>query len=311
MDVLSQIADATAAVTGTAGPAVVTIGRSGRGSGVVIAAGRVLTNAHNLRDRTTQVTFHDGRSSQGAAAGIDIDGDLVVLQADTGDVTPVTWGDPGQLRPGTGIFALARGAGAGFRTTFGTVSALGQTFRGPRGRRLGGAFEHTAPLARGSSGGPVTDAEGRLLGVNTSRRGQGFYIALAADETLRSRVEAMSRGEVVQRPQLGVGLAPSVVANRLRRAVGLAEREGLLVQHVADDSPAQRSGLEAGDLLVAAARRPLARIDDLMEALDSVEAGSSLTLTVVRGVDERTVTVTLQSDAPPDEGQDSSSPSSP
>ena len=291
MTVLAEISEATTVVADRAGPAVVAIGRDSRGTGVVVAPGRVVTNAHNLRDRTTQVTFADGRAAQASVTGVDVDGDLAVLEVDTADITPLTWGEPSQLRPGTPVFGVARRGANGVRTTFGTVSATEQSFRGPRGRRVTGAFEHTAPLGRGSSGGPVTDTEGQLLGINTSRLGEGFYLAVPADQRLRDRVDALARGEAPVRAQLGVGLAPSAVANRLRRSVGLAPREGLLVQTVLQGAPGEAAGLAPGDLLVAAGERPLSRIDDLMETLDSLTADSSLTLTVVRGVDERTVTV--------------------
>ena len=291
MTVLSEISEATTVVADRAGPAVVAIGRSSRGTGVVVETGRVVTNAHNLRDRTTQITFADGRTAQASVVGVDVDGDLAVLEVDTGDTVALEWGDAADLKPGTPVFCVARRGANGVRTTFGTVSATGQSFRGPRGRRLTGAFEHTAPLGRGSSGGPVTDTEGRLLGINTSRLGEGFYLAVPADEDLRKRVDALGRGEVPVRPQLGVGLAPGAVANRLRQTVGLPPRDGLLVQMVVPGGPAAEAGLEPGDLLVAAGDQSLQRIDDLMEALDGIDVDAALVLTVVRGVDERSVSV--------------------
>ncbi|MPZ89010.1 MAG: PDZ domain-containing protein [Nitriliruptorales bacterium] len=292
MNVLSDIAAASAIVTDRAGPAVVSIGRNARGAGVVIAEGRVLTNAHNLRDRTTTVTFVDGRSEQGTVAGLDVDGDLAVLTVDTSGVIPLEWPqDAPVLRPGTPVFALANAGGRGLRATFGTVSAVNQTFRGPRGRRIAGAVEHTAPLGRGSSGGPTLDIEGRLIGINTNRLGDGFYLAIPADSDLRARVDALGRGESPTRLRLGVGLAPARVANRLRRAVGLPERDGLLVQHVEEASPADRAGLRQGDLLVEAAGRPLSRADDLLDTLEGLEAEASLALGVVRGVEELSVSV--------------------
>ena len=290
MDLLTSIAQTTAAVGERAGPTVVAIGRNSRGAGVVIAPGAVLTNAHNLRDRTTQITFADGRQEQGTVQAADIDGDLAVIGVDTADIGPLEWATDAP-RAGTPVFALARRGTEGLRTTFGTVSATDQAFRGPRGRRLTGAFEHTAPLGRGSSGGPVTDAEGRLLGINTSRLAHGFYLALPADSDLRGRVDALLKGEAPARPRLGVGLAPSAVANRLRRSVGLPERDGLLVQAVVADEAADRAGLDVGDLIVAVDGEPVARIDDLMTALDTVTEATALTLTVVRGTEQRTVAV--------------------
>ena len=290
MGVLEEIAAASTRVADVVGGAVVAIGRTGRGSGVVVAQGKVLTNAHNLRDRTTAVTFADGRQVQGSVAGIDVEGDLVVLEVDTGGVTPIEWAES-PVVPGSVVFALANPGGRGVRATFGTVTAADQAFRGPRGRRIKGAFEHTAPLSRGSSGGPVVDSDGRLLGINTSRVGEGFYLAIPADVEVRGRVDALARGESTQRPRLGVGLAPSRVANRLRVAVGLPERDGLLVQAVDPDSPAARAGLAHGDLLVEAAGQPISRADDLLEAIEAVAPGTTLTLRVVRGVEEREVAV--------------------
>ncbi len=293
MDVLQEISTATTRVAERTGGAVVAVGRNSRGSGVVIAPGKVVTNAHNLRDRTTQITFADGRVAQATATGVDVDGDVAVLDVDTGDVEPPAWGDAAMLRPGSPVFGLARRGLAGLRVTFGTVSAVDQAFRGPRGRRVSGAFEHTAPLGGGSSGGPVTDADGRLLGINTSRLGDGFYIAVPTDQRLRQRLDGLARGESPRRARLGVGLAPSAVANRLRRSVGLPPRDGLLVQAVAEDSAAAQAGIETGDLLVALDDQPLERIDDLMEALERLDADARVTLHVVRGVEERTVSISF------------------
>jgi serine protease Do len=94
--------------------------------------------------------------------------------------------------------------------------------------------------------------------------------------------------------RLGVALAPPRTARRMRRAVGLPERDGLLVRSVADDSPAALAGLERGDLIVSAAGRPLERIDVLYAALDSAAPGDPLELGIVRGTEERAVTVELQ-----------------
>ena len=87
------------------------------------------------------------------------------------------------IRPGVGtpVVALGNPNGHGPRVTFGFVSGTGRSFRGPRGRRVAGAVEHTAPLMPGSSGGPVVDLAGNLLGINTNRLGNGFYLAIAAD----------------------------------------------------------------------------------------------------------------------------------
>jgi serine protease Do len=274
-----------------AGSSVVGIGqRWGVGSGVVVAEGRVLTNAHNVRGGQVTVTFADGRTAEGNVAGHDIDGDLAVIEVDTSGAPALPWANDGAAAIGTPVFALANPGGRGLRVTFGFVSGLDRAFRGPRGRRITGSLEHTAPLLPGSSGGPVLDAEGHLLGINTNRLGEGFYLAIPADEGLRARADALARGESAAPPQLGIAIAPRHVARRLRRAVGLPDTDGLLLHEVTDDSPAARAGLAPGDLIVAAAGQPVGSIDDLFDAIQSARGGT-LELSVVRGTDERTVQV--------------------
>lgn len=289
MSAIEELQSSIASVAAKAGPAVVGIGSRQRGSGVVVGKGKVLTNAHNIRGDEVTVTFADGRSTRGRLAGIDVDGDLAVVDVDTAGATPLDWGDGSAASPGTVVFGASATPGGGTRVTFGTVSAVARAFRGPGGRRIGGSVEHTAPLAPGSSGGPIVDADGRLLGLNTNRLGEGFYLALPADGALRERVDALGKGESVSRPRLGVAVAPSHVARRLRASVGLAERDGLLVRGVEEGSLAAKAGIKEGDLIVEAAGKPVTDADELFEALGA--AGETYEVKVVRGTEERTIAV--------------------
>jgi len=296
MTLLDEIEASVQTAATQAGPAVVGLGRGwGVGSGVVIAPGRVLTNAHNLKHDETTVTFLDGRQASARVAGADSDLDIAVLEVDTGEVEPVSWAEEGggAVEIGRAVLALGNPGGRGLRVTPGFVSATARSFRGPRGRRIAGAIEHTAPLPRGSSGGPLLDTGGRLLGINSVRVDGGLILAIPADSALRERVAALGRGEAPTRVRLGVAIAPPRVAKRLRRAVGLPERDGVLVRGVESDSAAARAGIERGDLIVAAGDRQIDRIDALYEALDGARADRTLDLQIVRGTDERSVTVTF------------------
>ena len=299
-DLLEQLELAARAAADSALAATVSIGRDGRGAGVVVAEGKVLTNAHNLQDRTTQVTFADGHTAQASLAGADVEGDLVVVDVDTGDIVPLAWSER-EPTVGNVVFAGSRGRGGG-RLSFGIVSATGRSFRGPRGRVIHGSIEHTAPLARGSSGGPLVDRDGKLLGINTSRLGEGFYLAISADGSLRTRVEGLSAGRSTSRPVLGVALAPAHVARRLRASVGLEPLEGLLVRGVEQGSAADRAGIRQGDLLVAAAGSPLVAADDLFVVLDSHDVAVGLELSLVRGAEELSLQIDFGDVA--DEGDD-------
>jgi serine protease Do len=289
MSVIEELQSAIAAVADKAGTAVVGIGSRQRGSGVVVADGRVVTNAHNVRGDEVTVTFADGRSVRGQLAGIDLDGDLAVINVDTAAAKSATWGEGDALTVGTPVFGAAASPTGGTRVTFGTVSAVARAFRGPGGRRIAGSVEHTAPLAPGSSGGPILDGEGRLLGLNTNRLGEGFYLALPADAALRERIDSLARGESTRRPRLGVAVAPSHIARRLRRSVGLPERDGLLVRGVEEDSPASKAGIEEGDLIVEVAGKAVTDADAMVEAIAAATAPYEVR--IVRGTEERTVTV--------------------
>jgi serine protease Do len=258
---------------------------------VVIGEGRVLTNAHNVRREQVTVVFADGRRETGEWTAADQDLDLAVLSVDTGDAPAVAWEPGDALGIGTPVVALANPGGRGLRATLGFVASEGRSFRGPRGRRIAGAIEHTAPLPRGSSGGPLVDVEGRLLGLNALRLEGGLILAVPATAKVKERAEGLSRGEAPAAPRLGVAIAPPRAARRMRRAVGLPARSGLLVRAVEDGSPAAAAGIERGDLLVVAGGRELDGVDALYEVLDGVDEGGSVELTVVRGTEERPVNV--------------------
>jgi serine protease Do len=282
-----------------AGPSVVGIGqRWGAGSGIVLGSGRVLTNAHNVRGGQVMVTFADGRTAEGSVAGHDIDADLAVIEADTGEAPALPWAAGTPAGVGMPVFALSNPGGRGLRVTFGFISGVERTFRGPRGLRISGSLEHTAPLLPGSSGGPILDAGGQLIGINTNRLGEGFYLAIPADDALRGRADTLARGQSAAPPQLGIAVAPGHVARRLRRAVGLPEAEGLLIREVMEASPAERAGLAEGDLIVAAGGRPVRTIDDLFGALQAARGGA-IELSVIRGTDERSIQVVLGENGQP------------
>ncbi|MGH2687315.1 MAG: S1C family serine protease [Actinomycetota bacterium] len=292
MEAVNELQRIIQALAGSVGPKVVGVGqRWGVGSGVVLGRGQVLTNAHNLRGDDVKVVFADGRVEQAGPKGVDVDGDVAVLAVDTGSVEPVEFATDAKVSLGSPVFAMSNPGGRGLRVTFGLVSGTERSFRGPRGRRIAGSIEHTAPLLPGSSGGPIVDADGRLLGLNTNRLGEGFYLAIPADAALRDRVGALGRGESPSRPRLGVGIVPPHVSKGLRRAVGLPDVDGLLIRSVEENGRAAAAGIREGDLIVGTGGQPTGSVDALHAALEG--ADGSLEVDVVRGVEQHTFTVTF------------------
>ena len=137
----------------------------------------------------------------------------------------------------------------------------------------------------------MVDSEGRLLGLNALRLDGGLILAVPADARVKERVLLLGSGEAPAHHRLGVAVAPPRAARRMRRAVGLPDRDGLLVREVAQDGPADRAGVRAGDLTVAAGNR-VDGVEALYAVLDGVPAGGgTLRLTLVRGTDERSADV--------------------
>lgn len=288
---LEQIEEAIAKVHAQVAGSVVGIGHAwGAGSGVVVADGAVLTNAHNVRGQQVEVTFADGRTVVADVAGADVDRDLAVLEVPTDGTVPLI-ASTTEPSIGRAVFAVSNPAGRGVRVSLGFVSGVQRSFRGPRGRRISGAVEHTAPLLPGSSGGPLVDASGGLIGLNTNRLGEGYYLAIPTGADLSALIEPLRRGDVPMPKRLGVGIAPAEVARKLRGAVGLDPVDGLLVRHVEEKSPGAAAGLAVGDLIVSAGDRAIASIDDLHELLS--ESGDSVELTIHRGAEIKQVKVSF------------------
>ena len=276
-----------ASIAGSVGESVVGLRRGARrGSGVVVAQDRVAVLVHSLREDRVEVVFADGRSEDAELAGVDRRHGVALLQVPTDGAAIVRWS---QAQPSIGdsVFALANPGAGGLRATEGRVSAAPVTLRGRHGRSLEGMIEHTAPLPRGAGGGPLVDTDGAVLGVNALRADPGFLLALPA-AVVSGAVEGLLEGRA--RPRyLGVALAPPGASRRMRAAVGLPQRDGLLVRRVESGGPAELAGVQVGDLLVGLGDTEVQDLADVFDAIDS--AGGPLEVRIVRGAESLALTV--------------------
>jgi len=270
------------------GPAVVHVGRGRRrGSGFVVARDRVTVLTRSLGGDTVRVGI-GGEELDGSVIAADLRAGLSLLGVPTGEISVPSWSaDAPKL--GDAVFALGD-PGTGLRVTEGRVSAAALQIRSHTGRSLA-AIEHTAPLSRGSGGGPLLDSTGAVVGINVLRGDPGFILGLAGS-VAQQAIERMLSG-TPQPARLGVAVAPPRVAMRLRAAVGLPEREGVLVRDVESGSAAARAGVRAGDLLVALGDVELDGIGRLHDALELASSATTTTLDVVRGVDQLRLELTL------------------
>ena len=289
-----------------AGPAVVAIeigagrgSQGGAGSGFVVTPdGYVMTNSHVVSGaRAIRVKTPAGETAEAQVVGDDPATDLAVIRVDAAALATSSRGSPGaappgvsylpvdgELAPRVGQLAVAIGNPLGFESTVstGVVSALGRSLRGKGNRLIDGVIQHTAPLNPGSSGGPLLDGAGRVIGVNTAiiARSQGLGFAIAVETAAWVLGQLLAHGRV-RRAWLGVGAIRRPLDRRLayHHDLGAAAVE---VQSVEPGSPAARAGLQDGDLIVRFGDLPVDGVDALHRALRTWPAGQTAQLTVIR-----------------------------
>jgi S1-C subfamily serine protease len=269
--------------------------RRGGGSGFVFTPdGLVLTNSHVVHDaKRIEVTLADGRRMPATAIGDDPASDLAVIRLDDPrwddprveepSLTAAALGDSQQLRVGQLVVAI--GAPYGFQSTVtaGVVSALGRSLRSYSGRLIDDVIQTDASLNPGNSGGPLVDSLGRVVGVNTATilPAQGICFAIGIN-TAKFVASRLLRDGRIRRSYIGVSAQTVPVHRRVVRFYDLPKETGALVISVEENSPAKRTGLRDGDVIIALDGHPVAGVDDLHRVLTDVRVGVSSSLTVLR-----------------------------
>lgn len=264
---------------------------TGHGAGIAWTAdGLVVTNAHVARDdRPTVVLPDDGARTEARLVARDPRRDLALLRVDA-PLVPARRGEPATLRPGELLLALGHPLGVANALSVGILhDSSAPSERQPHAARarepLAGVSHLVADLRLlpGNSGGPLADAAGRVVGVNAMVIG-GRSVAISIDEI------AHIEDSITPRPRLGASMRPV----RVRRAdLPDTVTLGLLVLVVAPAGAAGRAGLQAGDVLLGHAGRPLGGVADLARLLRDAGPGAALRLDVGRGGRRRVVTVAL------------------
>jgi S1-C subfamily serine protease len=300
----------SAAVVGAVaavGPAVVSVyvggaeqaarARGGAGSGVVVTPdGYLLTNEHVVQKVSeARVTFVDGRSVAAAVTGRDPATDLAVLRAQAGALPYAQLAAPQPLRPGQLVVAVGNPYGFESTVSAGVVSALGRSLRSRHGRLIEGVVQHSAALNPGNSGGPLTDASGRVAGINTAiiaiAQGIGFAIPAATAQWVLTEILTQGR---VRRAWLGVAARDRPLDLRLVRALGLGAARAVEILSREPQGPAFAADLRPGDLIVSVNGQSVDGIDALHRSLGRVPPGTELQLSIVRRTQLLTVSLTAR-----------------
>jgi putative serine protease PepD len=263
--------------------------QAGNASGtgfVVDTDGHVVTNEHVVGTaRTVQLRFAEGGEEQARVIATDRSTDLAVLDVDISghNVTPMELGSSAGVEVGDSVYAIGNPFGLERSFTAGIVSAVDRDIRAPNGFTISDAIQTDAPVNQGNSGGPLLDTEGNVIGVVSqiaSETGGNVGIGYAVpSDTVGDVVEALLRDGEIERAYLGVRLAET--------------DEGVRLANVIDGEPAAKAKLQAGDLVLEAAGKPVETAADIQNAVAARKPGQELELKIRRGGDERTVTVEL------------------
>jgi S1-C subfamily serine protease len=292
---LDAYSEAVVRTVEIASPAVVKI-EAGRGSGsgfVFTPDGLLLTNSHVVaRAPHVTVTLADGRSLRGDVVGDDPHTDLSVVRVDGTSLPTLPFGDSRAVRVGQIAIAIGNPFGFQCTVTTGVVSALGRSLRARSGRLIDDVIQTDAALNPGNSGGPLVTTRGEAIGVNTATimPAQGLCFAIGSN-TARFVVSRLIRDGRIRRSYIGVGGQNVPVPRRLVVAHRLASASAVLVALIEPGSPGKESGLRDGDLIVAFDGRSIGGVDDLHRLLTDERIGAAASVTVIRGVELRTLTI--------------------
>jgi putative serine protease PepD len=257
------------------------------GSGFVVdKQGHIVTNQHVVSSGgDISVQFADGRKASAKLVGEDTSTDIAVIRVSvrSSELEPLTLGDSSKVQVGDGVVAIGSPFGLSGTVTTGVVSALDRSIKAPNNYTITGAIQTDAPINRGNSGGPLLDAHGDVIGVNSqidSNSGDNSGVGFAvSSNTVRRTVDALISGREVPHAYMGVSRTD--------------ESNGAGIASVANGSPADDAGLRTGDVITAISGKSVGSSDDAVTAINARKPGDRLTVTVARGGQSREVTVTL------------------
>ncbi|HXF83368.1 MAG TPA: trypsin-like peptidase domain-containing protein [bacterium] len=258
----------------------------GAGSGVIITPdGYVLTNSHVVSgSRRIEVGLQDGRTLEAEVVGDDPHSDLAVVRLHEAGLPSAELGDSARLRVGQLVVAIGNPLGFQATVTTGVVSALGRALRARSGRLIENVIQTDAALNPGNSGGPLVDARGRVVGINTAviMGSQGICFAIPVNTAKWVTAQLIRNGRV-RRAYLGISGQQVTLDRQLALEYGLTGQSGVRIVDVQPGTAAERAGLRPGDVLVGLGGAPVPSPDELQRLLARHEVGAPVTIEILRG----------------------------
>jgi S1-C subfamily serine protease len=303
MDLLDAYSDAVVRAVESVGPAVVRVSPittdgsfAGEGSGFFVSAdGLIVTNSHVVGgfSRLAVITA-EGRALTARPIGDDPDTDIAVLKVEQPVKAPFArLGDSKKLRRGQLVIAIGAPLGFEATVTTGVVSALGRSLRAEKGRLIEDLIQTDAALNPGNSGGPLVSSNGEVIGINTAviMGAQGLCFAVASNTAAFVMDEIAKHGHV-RRGTIGAVAQQTPIPPAIAKSAVVTQPYAVWVASVDPGGPADKAGVAAGDLIVAADGKPITGLDDLLRVLGPQSIGRAVVFDIVRAGMRMKVTIT-------------------
>ncbi len=266
----------------------------GSGSGLIVTPdGYVLTNRHVVHNaKIIEVNLNDGRAFPAELVGEDAATDVAVIRSSGSDLPVGKLGDSQTLRVGQLVVAIGNPLGFQCTVTAGVISAVGRSMRTESGRLIENIIQTDAALNPGSSGGPLVNSQGLVIGINTAiiYPAQGLCFAIPVNTVKRVAGMLITVGKV-RRGYLGITAQVVSLHPRIIRALELAQAGGIGVGDVVRESAADRAGLQSRDIILKIGGNPIASVDDLYRFLDEHPVGERYEMVVLRSGSVKTLVV--------------------
>lgn len=259
--------------------------RAGSGSGFIFSSdGLIFTNCHvvNGADKI-MVSLLNENEIEAVLVGKDLDTDLAILKIYAEGYSISKLGDAEQLQIGQLVIAIGNPLGYQHTVTTGVVSALGRTLRSQNGMMVDNVIQSDAALNPGNSGGPMITTDGEVVGVNTAiiQGAQGLSFSVSINTAKEIASQLIANGKVFK-AYLGFQLQEVPIHSKVRQHYHLVNERGLFVSHIEENSPAARSQVREGDIIISFNGKPVNTLHQLFKELTKKEILTLVDISVVR-----------------------------